>query len=180
MASVFGHALVGATLSKLLDKNQGKLLLVLAITSAILPDVDVLTFKLGYAYEHWLGHRGFTHSIFFAVIWSGILSLICGKSKKVIFFIVLFLATISHAILDAILDAMTTGGLGVGFFIPFENTRYFFGCRPIQVSPIGISKFFSEWGVQVIISELLWIGVPCGVVLLSNMSFRRNSVVKGE
>ena len=168
MASVFGHALVGATLSKLLDKNQGKLLLVLAITSAILPDVDVLAFKLGYAYEHWLGHRGFTHSIFFAVIWSGILSLICGKSKKVIFFIVLFLATISHAIFDA----MTTGGLGVGFFIPFENTRYFFGCRPIQVSPIGISKFFSEWGVRVILSELLWIGLPCITILVIN-DFKR-------
>lgn len=168
MASVFGHALVGATLSKLLDKNQGKLLLVLAITSAILPDVDVLAFKLGYAYEHWLGHRGFTHSIFFAVIWSGILSLICGKSKKVIFFIVLFLATISHAIFDA----MTTGGLGVGFFIPFENTRYFFGCRPIQVSPIGISKFFSEWGVRVILSELLWIGLPCITILVIN-AFKR-------
>lgn len=176
MASVFGHALVGVTLSKLLDKNQGKLLLVLAMISAVLPDVDVLAFKLGYAYEHWLGHRGFTHSIFFAVIWSGILSLIFGQSKKVISFIVLFLATISHAILDA----MTTGGLGVGFFIPFENTRYFFGCRPIQVSPIGMSKFLSEWGVRVVLSELLWIGVPCGVVLLSNMSFRRNSVINGE
>ena len=140
----------------------------LAITSAILPDVDVLAFKLGYAYEQWLGHRGFTHSIFFAVIWSGILSLICGKSKKVIFFIVLFLATISHAIFDA----MTTGGLGVGFFIPFENTRYFFGCRPIQVSPIGISKFFSEWGVRVILSELLWIGLPCITILVIN-AFKR-------
>jgi len=65
MASVFGHALVGATLSKVLDKNQVKLLLVLAMISAILPDIDVLAFKFGYAYEHWLGHRGFTHSIFF-------------------------------------------------------------------------------------------------------------------
>ncbi|PHS07402.1 MAG: hypothetical protein COA88_08700 [Kordia sp.] len=174
MASVFGHALVGVTLSKVLDKSQVKLLLILAMISAILPDIDVLAFKFGYAYEHWLGHRGFTHSIFFAIIWSGIMSLIFGKSKKTIFFTVLFLATISHAILDA----MTTGGLGVGFFIPFENTRYFFGCRPIQVSPIGISKFFSEWGVRVIFSELLWIGVPCGMVLLSNMSFRKYLVVK--
>ncbi|NQY28923.1 MAG: metal-dependent hydrolase [Flavobacteriaceae bacterium] len=164
MASVFGHALVGATLSKVLDKSQVKLLLILAMISAVLPDIDVLAFKFGYAYEHWLGHRGFTHSIFFAIIWSGVLSLIFGKSEKTIFFIVLFLATISHAILDA----MTTGGLGVGFFIPFENTRYFFGCRPIQVSPIGISKFFSEWGVRVILSELLWIGVPCFVLLSVN------------
>jgi len=162
MASVFGHALVGATLSKVLDKNQVKLLLILAMISAVLPDIDVLAFKFGYAYEHWLGHRGFTHSIFFAVVWSGVLSLLLGKSNKKIFFIVLFLATISHAVLDA----MTTGGLGVGFFIPFENTRYFFGCRPIQVSPIGISKFFSEWGIRVILSELLWIGVPCVVILM--------------
>jgi len=174
MASVFGHALVGATLSKVLDKSQVKLLLVLAMISAILPDIDVLAFKFGYAYEHWLGHRGFTHSIFFAVIWSGILSLIFGKSKKVIFFIVLFLATISHAVLDA----MTTGGLGVGFFIPFENTRYFFGCRPIQVSPIGISKFFSEWGVRVILSELLWVGVPCVVILLFKRVSQKYSSTK--
>ncbi len=174
MASVFGHALVGATLSKVLDRNQIKLLLVLAMISAILPDIDVLAFKFGYAYEHWLGHRGFTHSIFFAVIWSGILSLMFGKSNKKIFFVVLFLATISHAILDA----MTTGGLGVGFFIPFENTRYFFGCRPIQVSPIGISKFFSEWGIRVILSELLWIGGPCILILLFNKIAHKFSMTK--
>jgi len=130
-----------------------------------------LAFKFGYAYEHWLGHRGFTHSIFFAIIWSGVLSLIFGKSKKKIFFIVLFLATISHAVLDA----MTTGGLGVGFFIPFNDSRYFFPCRPIQVSPIGISKFFSEWGMRVILSELLWIGVPCVVVLMLKKISRKFS-----
>lgn len=174
MASIFGHALVGVTLSKVLDKNQIKLLLVLAMISAILPDIDVLAFKFGYAYEHWLGHRGFTHSIFFAVIWGLLLSFVFGKQKKMMFFMVLFLATISHAVLDA----MTTGGLGVGFFIPFENTRYFFSCRPIQVSPIGIFKFFSEWGVRVILSELLWIGVPCGMVLVSRIGFRKYLVVK--
>lgn len=164
MASVFGHALIGVTLSKILDKNQAKKLLLLAILSTIIPDIDVLSFKLGFAYEHWLGHRGFTHSIFFAIVWSIVLSLIFGKSKKGLFLIVIFLSTISHAILDA----MTTGGLGVGFFIPFTDTRYFFGCRPIQVSPIGISKFFSEWGLKVIISELIWIGIPCVVILLTN------------
>jgi len=162
MASVFGHALVGVTISRVLDKNQARILLILAMISAILPDIDVLAFKFGYAYEHWLGHRGFTHSIFFAILWASILSLIFGKSKKKIFFIVLFLTTISHAVLDA----MTTGGLGVGFFIPFNDSRYFFPCRPIQVSPIGISKFFSEWGMRVILSELFWIGVPCVAVLI--------------
>ena len=164
MASVFGHALVGGTLSKILDKRTSKVLMLLAILSAVLPDVDVMSFKLGFPYEHWLGHRGFTHSILFAVICSGILSAVFGKKDKVLFFIVLFLSTLSHAILDA----MTNGGLGVGFFIPFENTRYFFECRPIQVSPIGIERFFSEWGLKVILSELVWIGIPCGIVFIAN------------
>lgn len=164
MASVFGHALVGGTLSKILDRRASKVLMLLAILSAVFPDVDVMSFKLGYSYEHWLGHRGFTHSILFAVIWSGILSIVFGKKDKVLFFTVLFLSTSSHAILDA----MTNGGLGVGFFIPFENTRYFFGCRPIQVSPIGVERFFSEWGLRVIMSELIWIEIPCGVVLIAN------------
>jgi len=178
MASVFGHALVGGTISRVLDKSQAKILLILAMISAVLPDIDVLAFKFGYAYEHWLGHRGFTHSILFAILWAAIFSLIFGKSKKKIFFIVLFLATISHAILDA----MTTGGLGVGFFIPFNDSRYFFPCRPIQVSPIGISKFFSEWGMRVILIELLWIGIPCLVVLGINARQKNKvnkSVIKG-
>ena len=37
------------------------------------------------------------------------------KKDKWVWFVVLFLSTISHGILDA----MTSGGNGVGFFIPF-------------------------------------------------------------
>ena len=60
---------------------------------------------------------------------------------------------------------MTTGGKGVGFFIPFDNSRYFFPFRPIKVSPIGVKEFFSEWGINVIWSELKYIGIPCIIVL---------------
>ena len=68
----------------------------------------------------------------------------------------LFLATASHGFLDA----MTDGGLGVAFFSPFDNTRYFFTWTPIRVSPIGISRFFSARGLAVVKSELLWVWVP--------------------
>ncbi len=170
MASLFGHALVGVTLSNVLDTKNTRVLLVLAVISAILPDVDVVSFKLGYAYEHCLGHRGFTHSILFAVLWSLLASVLFGKKNKLLFFTVVLLSTLSHALLDA----MTTGGLGVGFFIPFENTRYFFDWRPILVSPIGIKRFFSDWGLRVIISELIWIGLPCVVILIGN-KIRRNN-----
>src|SRR5579872_845956 len=48
-----------------------------------------------------------------------------------------FVVTASHGVLDA----MTDGGLGIAFFAPFDNTRYFFPFRPIKVSPIGFSFF---------------------------------------
>ncbi|MEH6535383.1 MAG: metal-dependent hydrolase [Psychroserpens sp.] len=162
MASIFGHGLVAYTTAKVIDSKTNTLLLFLAIGSSILPDLDVIAFKLGIDYMHPLGHRGFTHSILFALIWSGVLSFFFGKTRKFIFMIVLFLSTVSHGLLDA----MTTGGRGVGFFIPFENSRHFFPWRVIKVSPIGIEKFFSEWGVRVILSELQYIAIPCGIVLL--------------
>jgi len=162
MASIFGHGLVAYTTSKLINSKSSKLLLLLAIGSAILPDLDVLAFKFGIDYSHPFGHRGFTHSVLFAVLWSALLSYLFGKSRKLVFAIVLFLSTVSHGVLDA----MTSGGKGVGFFIPFDNSRYFFPFRGIKVSPIGIEEFFSEWGINVILSELKYIGIPCFIILV--------------
>lgn len=161
MASLFGHGLIGYLFSKTIDKKHVRLLLWLAIISAIFPDIDVISFKLGVPYESWLGHRGFTHSIIFAILWALLCAQLFGKKRKKTFFIVILLATLSHSILDA----MTNGGMGVGFLIPFDNSRYFFPFRPIQVSPIGVAKFFSEWGLKVILSELIWIGIPAFIVL---------------
>jgi inner membrane protein len=75
---------------------------------------------------------------------------------------VIFLSTISHGVLDA----MTSGGKGVGFFIPFYNERYFFSFREIVVSPIGIERFFSERGVKVLFSELKYVFLPCFIILV--------------
>ncbi|MEN3324644.1 metal-dependent hydrolase [Mariniflexile soesokkakense] len=109
-----------------------------AVFSSILPDFDVVSFRLGIPYLHPLGHRGFTHSILFSFLWALVLMFTLGKQCKVIWFLVILLSTLSHGILDA----MTSGGRGVGFFIPFDNNRFFFSFRDIKVSPIGIDKFF--------------------------------------
>ncbi|WP_299338260.1 metal-dependent hydrolase [uncultured Psychroserpens sp.] len=169
MASIFGHGLVAYTTTKVIDSKSNKLLVFLAILSAILPDLDVIAFKFGIDYLHPLGHRGFTHSILFALIWSGFVSLLLGKNRKLTFMIVLFLSTVSHGILDA----MTTGGKGVGFFIPFENSRYFFPTQVIKVSPIGVEQFFSEWGLRVIWSELKYIAIPCFIILIVHYVARK-------
>jgi len=162
MASIFGHAVVGYTLSKVIDNKNLKWLLLTAILSTILPDVDVAAFKLGIAYHHPFGHRGFTHSILFAIVWALILMLTIGRKHKLIWFMVIFLTTLSHGILDA----MTSGGEGVGFLIPFNNERFFFLFRKILVSPLGIKNFFSSWGIKVILSEFKYIVLPCLVILL--------------
>ena len=43
----------------------------------------------------------------------------------------------------------------------------------IQVSPIGASRFFSEWGLEVIKSEAFWIGVPSLIFVTGVLIFRK-------
>lgn len=62
-----------------------------------------------------------------------------------------------------LLDALTDGGLGVAFFSPFSNERYFFPWTPIRVSPIG-GSFFSARGIETLRSELVWVWGPVIVV----------------
>jgi inner membrane protein len=167
MASIFGHAVasiaIGSGFSKVIKNAKFWLL---GVFCAVIPDADVISFKFGIPYDSFFGHRGFTHSLVFALLLGIAVTYLFYKKtsrKKYILYVLFFtLATASHSILDA----MTTGGLGVAFFSPFDTTRYFFPWRPIQVSPIGISNFFSEWGKRVILSELIWIGIPSLIFIL--------------
>ncbi|HEV8432033.1 MAG TPA: metal-dependent hydrolase [Thermoanaerobaculia bacterium] len=111
-----------------------------------------------------LGHRGFTHSLAFALTLALLLSLVWRglSSPRPSFpktFTFLFLAIASHGLLDA----MTNGGKGVGFFIPFSTRRYFLPWRPIRVSPIGATNFAAKAGV-VLRSELVWVWLPFAAV----------------
>jgi inner membrane protein len=169
MASVFGHGVVGFTVAKVIDNKNLKCLLLTAIFSTILPDFDVIAFKFGIAYEAPLGHRGFTHSILFALIWALVLMVVLGKQSKLIWFLVIFLSTVSHGVLDA----MTSGGRGVGFLIPFDNHRFFFPFRQIIVSPLGIKNFFSEWGIKVLFSEFKYIVLPCFFILVVRILIKK-------
>ena len=168
MASAFGHAFAAFALGSTFGKSlKTWKFWILGIACSIIPDADVVSFKLGIAYEDFWGHRGFTHSLLFALIFGIVVTLLFYRkqffSKSGLALILFFsLCTASHAVLDA----MTSGGLGVAFFSPWDNTRYFFPWRPIQVSPIGAESFFSEWGIRVLKSEAIWIGIP-GVIYMT-------------
>ncbi|NMM50878.1 metal-dependent hydrolase [Marinigracilibium pacificum] len=167
MASLFGHAFAALSTGSILPSkvNLWKLI-ALGMICSIIPDADVIAFKFGIPYESIWGHRGFTHSFLFAFMLSLILTVLFYKNylftgSGIIILFYLFISTSSHLILDA----LTTGGLGVAAFFPFDNNRYFLPWRPIKVSPIGLGNFFTSRGLAVIKSELLWVGVP-GVLFI--------------
>jgi len=175
MASAFGHALAAGILGRCLSKkSRSTKVILLGIGSSILPDADVLSFQFGIPYASMWGHRGISHSILFAILWAALLVVVFHKNitnntRKISLFFYYALATISHGLLDA----MTTGGKGVAFFAPFQNDRYFLPWRPIKVSPIGASKFFSEWGLKVLLSEAIWIGGPALILYAVLLMLRK-------
>ncbi len=162
MASAFGHAFAAIALGTSLPKEfRTAKCWGLAMACAILPDADVIGFSVGIPYDSFWGHRGFSHSLLCALLIGIIVSFLFYykrffSTKGILLIFFFTLATASHALLDA----MTTGGLGVAFFSPWDDTRHFFDWRPIKVSPIGIKNFFSEWGLRVVLSELLYIFIP--------------------
>ncbi len=172
MASIFGHAIFGGVISKTIIPNASIRLIIVAALCTIIPDADVIGFQVGIDYGHPLGHRGFSHSILFAMVLALVFTILFFRKtdRPWLIFVCLFFSTISHGILDA----FTNGGLGVGFFVPFDNTRYFFDHRPIQVSPIGVENFFTERGWSVIKSELVWIGLPCLIIFTIQKFLKRN------
>jgi inner membrane protein len=164
MASVFSHAVAALSIGTCFYRPEvPRRVWVAGVLCSVIPDLDVIGFRFGIHYGDFWGHRGFTHSLIFAalsaiaatmLLWSGKPAM--GRSAL---FGYLFLAAASHGLLDA----RTNGGLGVAFFSPIDNTRYFLPWRPIRVSPIGVSRFFSARGGSVFQSEFVWIWVPAMV-----------------
>ena len=145
VASAFSHALVAVAMGKLsrhpvMDRRA----LLLGVLCAVLPDIDVVGFGYGIQYGDLWGHRGLTHSLVFAALLSAPLVASWyrqgGEGHGDPGSVFLSSSAASHGLLDALTD----GGLGVAFFSPFDTTRYFFGFRPVAVSPYPVSaaKFF--------------------------------------
>ena len=135
--------------------------------AAVIPDFDVVGFRFGIEYADLLGHRGLSHSLPFAAMFAAAMVAISWRSlphrARMPTWLYLALAIASHGVFDAFTD----GGLGVALLAPFSSERFFFPWQPIEVSPLGLSRIFSARGVEVLTSELLWVGVPAlGVALL--------------
>ncbi len=160
--TVFTHAVVGFA-SACAAAGRGRVsarVLAAAAVLPVIPDLDVFVARtFGFAYGHPLGHRGISHSLTFA-LFLGILAAVACRKDAVVFpggvgGLGLFFTAVAAS--HGILDAFTDGGMGIPFFMPFDNARYFFPVRPIPVSPIRVSAFFSDWGLEVLQGEVLLI-----------------------
>jgi len=170
--------MTGAAISRF-GAEKRKLIL-LSILCAILPDADVITFKFGIQYGDFFGHRGFFHSIAFAVIIGMSIPSIFYRSLRTFSFRWFKLSgyysivTISHGVLDA----FTNGGLGIALLSPFDNTRYFFWVTPIEVVTLNPMRFFSLHGIQVMANEFLWVWLPCLALIVMVRYMRKKKELK--
>lgn len=168
MASAFSHAIAALAIGKVYTQNNLSIkTATIGMVCSVIPDLDAIGYWMGVPYESVWGHRGITHSFFFAMLFSLAVIKVLYPAQLLfskiywLKWIYFFAATSSHGILDAI----TNGGLGVAFFAPFENSRYFFPFRPVQVSQISITGFFSTRGVTVLQSEIMWIWLPSLILI---------------
>jgi inner membrane protein len=183
MPTIFTHAAFGFAVSKLVvdlaNKNatprainqtttstkeyrkerSNTRVFIASMILAVLPDFDALLMPW-IAYNEPFGHRGFTHSLWFALAIGFAVAFLFLKMKwnanySIWLLSALFtMVTASHGFFDA----MTTGGLGVAFFAPFDNTRYFFSFRPIPVAPLSAAGLLTPRGLNLLLWEfaLLW------------------------
>ena len=161
MPTVFSHPAPVLALAALLGGRLSTRMLLFGILCAVLPDADVIGFRFGISYADAFGHRGFSHSLAFALLMG------CAGFGVAT---VGLLAVSSHILLDA----MTNGGLGVAAFWPFDQTRYFCDWRPIRVSPFGLKGLLSQRGLSVMLSELRWVWAPCLAVIAAALFFGKN------
>ena len=169
MPSAFSHAVASIALGRAYTKRPLPIRFwVLASVCAVAPDIDVLANRFGFDHTTMLGHRGLTHSLFFAMALSGLVVLTFfrkpenGTMSRLALFAFFFAATASHAVLDAMVD----GTLGVAFFAPFSAARFFLPWRPIVSSPIGLA-FFSSAGATTIVNEFVWVWIPSLLVIVA-------------
>lgn len=184
MPTPITHALVGSSLAQLTPDStpRWKVAVLLGFLAA-LPDLDMALHYLGVPYPSTFGHRGLSHSIFFAACIGFIVgcgALVHGRGKfgrALAFALVTAVAVASHGVLDA----ATNGGAGIGLFIPFNDDRFFFTLRPIIVSPFSPTTFL-ERAYRILRSEVIWVWCPllCLSAMCQMIRFARRELVCEE
>lgn len=174
MPMVFAHALTGGMVGKFASGQERPWRLwSCLLLLPVLPDLDFIAYRLGVPYDSPWSHRGFTHSLVFALALAVLAQLFCFGRSNARDFIrgvgLLFVAVASHGILDA----LTNGGRGVAFLWPFTDQRFFFPWRPIVVAPLSLHGHALRNLARVCESELRVVAIPLLLAYLPVALIRR-------
>lgn len=176
MPTILTHAAVPLALGLGLGKRHAPIrLLAIGVAASMLPDADVLAFRLGVSYIDIFGHRGATHS-FAAAILLGLLAMGLARRLQASRWAAFGFATISTAS-HGLLDMFTNGGHGVALWWPLSNERLFFPWQVIEVSPLSLRRLASGRGLEVLQSELLWVWLPATFIYIALLLWRRRSTL---
>jgi inner membrane protein len=167
--TIYTHAVVGLGLGAVFTaRRMPPLYWALACCLPIIPDLDAFSFA-GYG-SSILGHRGFTHSLGFALGVGLAAALVTYRYFRMPFWALgalFFAITASHGVLDA----FTRGGDGIPFFWPFSDHR-FGGWGPVLVPDIGL-EIPDPRTSRAVRGELLWVWLPTGVLVGLVTVYRR-------
>lgn len=165
MPTILTHAVIPVAarlgLGKPLVSNR---LLMAGMAAAVIPDLDVIAFRIGIPYADAFGHRGASHSLVFALL-MGLIALMSAKALRAPrwwAFAFVALSGLSHGLLDMLTD----GGHGVALWWPFSEERVFFAAQVIEVSPLSLRRVLSGRGWEVLQSELVWVWLPAMVAAI--------------
>lgn len=177
------HIALGACIGEaMIGRKAGKKGMFIGALAQSLPDIDFIASFFTSTSQNLLAHRGFTHSILFALLFTPLISLAFdrwGKPMNVSFKRwMLFFAV--QSFIHVFIDAFNT--YGVGWFEPFDHTRISF--NSIYVA----DPFFSIWpiaGTILLVSlksiskfrSITWISSIffCGFYLLYSL-YNKNTI----
>lgn len=172
MPTILSHAAVPLALGLGLGSRVvSRRLLIAGVAASMLPDLDVLAFRVGVAYGEVFGHRGASHSLAFALLLGLIASWAAPwlKASRRTAFLIVAASAASHGLLDM----FTNGGHGVAWWWPLSDDRLFMPWQVIEASPLSLRRIASARGLDVLVSEMSWVWLPACMVGGALFALRR-------
>ncbi len=171
MPTVFSHIVFPVAAAVALGRARVPTSMLLAgMLATVVPDFDGIAFKLGIPYGGMWGHRGYTHTLGFALV-MGLFGLLLARRwqlPKWKAYLWIALCTFSHPVADT----LTNGGIAIPLYWPIIETRFFSPWTLVEVSPIAPQRFFTERGAVVIWSEIKVLWMPLMAVAMACFGWR--------
>ena len=127
--------------STVMRKTNTKKILFWSFVIAVIPDLDLIG---NVPINNIFGHRGFTHSLIFALLLTLLASVMFWrefKNDKSRFYLI-SLNFLLVAMMHPFLDAGTDRNYGVAFFSPWSNHRYSLPWAPINDKALGLWNYY--------------------------------------